>query len=264
MLLNITPDHLDRYDSLEHYASTKARVFAGLSEDGLALVSHDDPWTDRLAPTGCTVTRIGAPDGPRVEGPGAGRTLHLPDDVTLPRDVLRLPGRHNAINAVFAATAARHLGVTIEQCRDGLAAFEGLPHRMVFVRELDGVAYYNDSKATNVASALASLGGLDREFVLIAGGLAKGDDLAPLAELLSRRAKGLVVIGDAADQFAALGEGCVPTERAPDLADAVRRARALARPGQAVVLAPACASFDQFDSYAHRGNVFTEAVLALA
>lgn len=262
MLLNITPDHLDRYDSLEDYARTKAQIFAGLGESDLALMLDEDEWTDRLAPTGCMLVRVGAPKGPRVEGPGAGRTLHLAAD-TLPRDVLRLPGRHNAINAVFAATAARHLGVTLDQVRDGLAAFEGLPHRMVFVRELDGVAYYNDSKATNVASALASLGGLDRDFVLIAGGMAKGDDLAPLGELLARRAKGLVVIGDAAEQFAALGEGTIPTERAPDLVDAVRRARTLAGPGQAVVLAPACASFDQFDSYAHRGNVFTDAVLAL-
>jgi len=263
MLLNITPDHLDRYDSFEHYARTKGRIFAGLGSDDLALVLDDDPWTDRLAPTHCKLARIGAPRGPRVEGPGAGQTLHL-SDAAVPRDVLRLPGRHNAVNAVFAATAARHLGVTIEQCRSGLAAFEGLPHRMVLVRELDGVTYYNDSKATNVASALASLGGLDRQFVLIAGGKAKGDDLTPLGELLARRAKGLVVIGEAAEQFAALGEGTIPTERAPDLADAVRRARGLASPGQAVVLAPACASFDQFDSYAHRGRVFAEAVLALA
>jgi UDP-N-acetylmuramoylalanine--D-glutamate ligase len=134
---------------------------------------------------------------------------------------------------------------------------------MVLVRELQGVTYYNDSKATNVASALAGLGGLDRPFVLIAGGLSKGDDLDPLRALLAARGRGLVAVGQSAEQFAALAEGVVPVVRAGLMDDAVSKARSLARAGEAVVLAPACASFDQYRSYAQRGEAFTAAVLAL-
>jgi len=264
MVLNVSPDHLDRYASLEDYALTKGRIFNGLVDDGLALLSADDPWTARLSPTEAPVARLNGASGARVAGPGEGTTLELTDGESIDRGALRLGGRHNAVNALFAVTAARHLGVSLAHCTQGLAAFEGLPHRMVRVRELDGVVYYNDSKATNVASALASLGGLDRPFVLIAGGKAKGDDLQPLAALLKARGRGLVTIGEASNAFAALGRGAVPTAEATDLVAAVSMARKMAPAGAAVVLAPACASFDQFDSFAHRGRVFTDAVLALA
>ena len=261
MVLNVTPDHLDRYSSLEDYALTKARIFAGLGEGDLALLLADDPWTQALAPS-TGVTRLVGKEGARVEGEGP-QTQLVFDAGSLPRSTLRVPGRHNAVNAVFAVSAALHLGVPLARCAAGLTAFETLPHRMVHVRDLDGIAYYNDSKATNVASALASLGGLDRPFVLIAGGKAKGDDLAPLRALLAARAKGLVTIGEAGPSFAALGQGVVPTASASDLPGAVALARSMASPGHAVVLAPACASFDQFKSYAHRGEVFSAAVLAL-
>ncbi|HET6582760.1 MAG TPA: cyanophycin synthetase, partial [Nannocystaceae bacterium] len=180
------------------------------------------------------------------------------------RALLRLPGRHNSSNALFALAAARHLGVDGEACRRGLASFSGLPHRMVLVRELDGVRWYDDSKATNVASALASLGGLAEKFVLIAGGRGKGDDLEPLGQLVRARARGLVTIGETAEQFHALARGAVPAVIAGELAKAVEIARVMAQPGDAVVLAPCCASYDQFRSYAHRGEVFTAAVNALS
>jgi UDP-N-acetylmuramoylalanine--D-glutamate ligase len=245
MVLNVTPDHLDRYASMEDYARTKARVFAGLVEGGLALLDADDDWTPTIAPPGATLV-------------GGELGFGLP-----------LPGRHNEKNAMFAVAAARHLGVSEAQCRDALATFEGLPHRMAFVRELDGVRWYNDSKATNVASALASVGGLHERFVLIAGGLAKGDDLRPLCEVVRTRGRGLVAIGDAAPQFLALAQGAGrgrPRPRAihaRSMAEAVAAARALARPGDVVVLAPACASFDQYRNFAERGEAFTTAVLAL-
>ncbi|MEM6989267.1 MAG: UDP-N-acetylmuramoyl-L-alanine--D-glutamate ligase [Myxococcota bacterium] len=264
MVLNVTPDHLDRYTSMAHYAETKGRIFAGLGESDLALLLADDDWTARLRPRHARVRLIGDAAGPHVEGEGEGTRLHVADGESMPRAAVRLPGRHNAVNAVFAVCAARHLGVSLASCEAALQAFQGLPHRMVHVRDLDGVAYYNDSKATNVASALASLGGLDRRFVLIAGGKAKGDDLAPLSRLVAARAVGLVTIGEAGPTFAALGRGTVATSEAPSLTEAVTVARAMAKPGDAVVLAPACASFDQFKSYAHRGEVFTSAVLALA
>ena len=262
MVLNVTPDHLDRYDSYEHYAMTKARVFANLAPDGLALLDADDEWTPRFREHAGEALRLVGSDFARIVGDGPGDTLEVDAEV-YPRAELRLPGRHNSKNALFAIAAARHLGVSPEHVRDGLRTFEGLPHRMVFVRELGGVKYYNDSKATNVASAMASLGGLRERFVLIAGGLAKGDDLGPLGDLLRAQGRGLVAVGDSAAQFEALAEGHVPHARAETMAEAVAAAKGFAEPGDLVILAPACASFDQYRSYAERGERFTQAVLAL-
>ena len=266
MVLNVTPDHLDRYPHMQAYAATKARVFSGLTAGDLALLDAEDEWAAHIAPTsGPRVAFVGRDEDANLHGTGSGDALILAGDPPYPREDLRLAGRHNARNALFALLAARHLGVSPQTCRAGLASFEGLPHRMAFVRELEGVRWYNDSKATNVASALASLGGLDEAFVLIAVGKAKGDDLSPLGELVSRRARGLVAIGEAASGFAALGrEAGVPTTTASSMAEAVQAARTLARPGDAIVLAPACASFDQYRSYAHRGEMFTAAVHELS
>ena len=263
MILNISPDHLDRYDSYEHYARTKGRIFAGLGETGLALLDADDEWTERLQPSDARVRRVGEAGVAVLDGEGDAQQLVIGDE-RYDRSSLRISGGHNARNALFALLAARELGVSPEACRRGLAEFGGLPHRMVRVRDLDDVAYYNDSKATNVASALAGLGGLDRPFVLIAGGLSKGDDLKPLGDLIAARGRGLVVIGTSADQFAALGEGVVDVAHAGAMDDAVEKARAMAKPGEAVVLAPACASFDQYESYAQRGDMFVAAVMALS
>ncbi len=267
MIINVTPDHLDRYASMEAYARTKARVFEGLGAEGLAILDADDAWTERLRPAGGDGGPVVALVGDRavaaVVGEGAEPALVLRGEERYPRSSLKIAGGHNARNALFALLAARHLGVSVDDCLRGLRAFEGLPHRMVHVRELDGVAYYDDSKATNVVSALAGLAGMDRPFVLIAGGLSKGDDLAPLRELLARHGRGLVAVGSSAEQFAAMAQGVVPVVHAGLMDDAVVKARALARPGEAVVLAPCCASFDQYKSYAHRGDMFAEAVRGL-
>lgn len=264
MIINVTPDHLDRYASMEAYARTKARVFEGLGADGLAILDAGDEWTERLSPTGsAAVALVGDASVAAVEGEGAAQALVLHGHERYPRSNLRIAGGHNARNALFALLAARHLGVSPEDCLRGLQEFGGLPHRMVWVRELEGVAYYNDSKATNVVSALAGLAGLDRPFVLIAGGLSKGDELGPLRELLARKGRGLVVVGQSAEQFAAMAEGVVPVVHAGLMDDAVAKARALAKPGEAVVLAPCCASFDQYKSYAHRGDMFADAVRGL-
>lgn len=258
MVLNISPDHLDRYDSYEHYARTKGRIFAGLGSNGLALLDADDAWTDRLRPTDVPTRLVGSPGVATLDGSSLRVGEHRYD-----RNALKIAGGHNARNALFALLAAEHLGVTPADCARGLGEFGGLPHRMVFVRSLRDIEYFNDSKATNVASAVAGLGGMQRPFVLIAGGLSKGDDLMPLRELLADNGRGLVVVGDSADRFAELADGVVPVVRAGLMDDAVAKATALAQPGQAVVLAPACASFDQYKSYAQRGERFTEAVLAL-
>lgn len=265
MVLNITPDHLDRYPTLDDYAATKARVFTGLHAGGLALLDAGDGWTGFLR------ARVGAgrlvlvddPGGARVVGPGPGDSLVLPGGDSFPRRALPIPGRHNSKNALFALLAARHLGVDPAACLRGLEGFHGLPHRMTFVRERAGVRFYDDSKATNVASVLASLDGFDRPFVLIAGGRAKGDDLAPLRELLRRSGRALVAIGESADSFHALADGVVPAHRASTMAEAVEVAAALAGSGDAVVLSPACASYDWFKNYGERGDTFARLVRAL-
>ena len=264
MVLNLTPDHLDRYPTLADYAATKARVFAGLAPTGLALLDAGDPWTPYFCaqvPRGKT-SLVDAEA--RIDGPGPGHALVLPSGESFPRDVLQLAGRHNSKNALFALLAARHLGVPHEACLAGLARFRGLPHRMVHIRDLAEVAYYDDSKATNVASVLASLDGFDRPVVLIAGGRPKGDDLAPLRALLARGGRGLVAIGESTKQFFAVGDGVVPTLRATTMPAAVAAARSLAQPGDAVVLSPACASYDWFKNYGERGDVFAALVRALA
>jgi UDP-N-acetylmuramoylalanine--D-glutamate ligase len=262
MVLNVTPDHLDRYDSFEHYARTKGTVFANMAPGGLALLDADDALTPTYRPlAGDTLGLVGS-DAVRIEGDGPGDALWV-DGHRFDRAALQLPGRHNAKNALFAIAAALHLGVEAHTIREALPSFEGLPHRMVFVRTLDGVKYFNDSKATNVASAMASLGGLRERFVLIAGGRSKGDDLAPLGALLQAQARALVVVGEAADRFAALAGDSLPCARAETMAEAVAEARALAQAGDLVLLAPACSSFDQYRSYAQRGERFTEAVFAL-
>jgi len=260
ILLNVTPDHIDRYASMSEYAATKARIFGGLGPGDLALLLDGDPWTEALLPSGPRTERVGRAGCASL---GPNESLLVGDDPPIPRDALRLAGTHNAVNALFAIRAARHLGVSQAQCLAGLAAFDGLPHRMQRVRELRGVTYYNDSKATNAVSAIAGLQGLPAPFVLIAGGQSKGDDLGPLGDLLRQRARAVIGIGTSATTFAALASPDVPGHLAPDLPAAVRLAQELALPGDLVVLSPACASFDQFRSYAHRGEVFAASVMAL-
>jgi len=267
MILNLTPDHLDRYATIDDYAATKARALTGLGPDSLALFDAGDPWTPFFrarVPAGRTVlVDASGPDTATIQGPGPGDTLVLQGGETYPRAALRLAGRHNSKNALFALAAARKLGAAPEACLAGLERFVGLPHRMVHVRDLAGVAYYDDSKATNVASVLASLDGFERPFVLIAGGRAKGDDLSPLRDLLARQGRALVAIGESSEQFFALADGVVPGARASNMSEAVARARDLARPGDAVVLSPACASYDWFKNYGERGDVFAACVHAL-
>lgn len=263
ILLNVAPDHLGRYESMEHYADTKAAVFAGLGADGLALLDADDAYTPRLRPEGAAhVALVGGqdPHAPRVTED----RIWLGDGASIERASLRVAGRHNAKNALFAALAARHVGVSLEDCRVALAAFEGLPHRMRRIDEIDGVAYYDDSKATNVSAVLASLDGFPVRFVLIAGGQPKGEDLDPLGTLLRRGGRGLVALGEARDDVAAVAPEGLPVAIATDMAHAVEQAAAMAEPGDAVVLSPACASWDMFDDFAHRGRAFAEAVAARA
>ena len=267
MILNLTPDHLDRYEGMEDYGQTKARIFTGLGSDGLALLDADSEWTPKLAPPDaqCQVRLVGSQDGPHLIGERLSSRLWVDGDGgEWARSDLPLPGRHNAKNALLALAAARHVGLTPAACLDGIKTFEGLPHRMRRVDERGGIVFFDDSKATNVAAVLASLDGFERRFVLIAGGRAKGDDLAPLQGLLAANGRGLVAIGEARDQFEALGRGVVPTAVAETMEQAVRLAADMAESGDAVVLSPACASWDMYSSYAERGRDFARAIEMLA
>jgi UDP-N-acetylmuramoylalanine--D-glutamate ligase len=264
MILNVTPDHLDRYTSIDEYAATKTRIFDGVAAHSLALLSANDPFTPALlerVPAVCQTQLVDGPVPPRLDAEG---TLELREGEPYSRELLPLAGRHNAINALFALAAARHVGVSREVCERALAKFQPLPHRMNPVADRHGVRWYDDSKATNVASVLAGLDGFERPFVLICGGRAKqGDDPGALCEVLGELGRGLVAIGESAEAFLEIADGLVPCAHAKDMHEAVRIADMMARPGDAVLLSPACASWDMYRNFAHRGEVFAAAVAAL-
>jgi UDP-N-acetylmuramoylalanine--D-glutamate ligase len=266
VLLNVTDDHLDRYDSLADYAAAKGRLFATQHEGDFALAPGNDQlaWSlARLSPG--KLLAFGGGDGEvRREGDVLVDSV---SGLTVPIAELGIRGEHNIGNAAAAALAARLAGVAPEVIGSVLRSFKGLPHRMQHVALLQGVDYYDDSKATNVGAAVAALCGFARakvKVVLIAGGKDKGGSYAPLREVLERTGAGLVLIGEASELIARAFEGTsLPIARASSMDEAVRAAHRLARWGEAVVLAPACASFDMFRSYSHRGDVFRDAVLAL-
>jgi UDP-N-acetylmuramoylalanine--D-glutamate ligase len=266
-LLNVTEDHLDRYPSFAAYAAAKARLFACQRPGDSAVIPADDALVRKLAAaSSASLHEFGGSAGAvRVE---QGVLTDSQTGPLLPVSALRISGAHNIANACAAALCARLAGVAKEHIVAVLGEFSGLPHRMVRVAEIDGVVYYDDSKATNVGASVAALDGLAgsvERVVLIAGGKDKGGDYAPLRQRLERSGRAVVLIGEARPIIArALAGAAYPVETAESLEDAVVRARALAQPGDAVLLAPACASFDMFRSYAQRGDVFQAAVRELA
>jgi UDP-N-acetylmuramoylalanine--D-glutamate ligase len=253
ILSNVSPDHLARYASMQDYARTKARVFAGLGEAGLALLDGEDPWTEQLTPAGRS-EQLGDAEL-RIEGDALLVAGHA-----FSRTKLGAAGRHNAKNALFALRAALELGATPEACTAGLSSFEGLAHRMSFVRTHADVHYYDDSKATNVASVLAGLRGFDRPFVLIAGGQLKGEELTPLIDLVEQEGLALVALGEGKNALAESAGERIRCVLVDDMQQAVDRARAIAKPGQAVVLSPAGASWDMYANFGARGDHFASIV----
>jgi UDP-N-acetylmuramoylalanine--D-glutamate ligase len=266
LLLNVTDDHLDRHGSLEAYAALKARVFQNQTPGDFAVVPAGDALCERLAAAGrARVLRFGAP-GSEAFAEGDELVVRAPGtaELRLPRSLLRIRGAHNVDNALAALLAARLLDLPPLAMTTTFQSFTGLPHRMQLVGEVRGVEFYDDSKATNVGAALRAIEGLERRGVLIAGGREKGGSYAPLREAIRRRITRLVVIGEArAAMRAELGD-LVPFEEAATLEQAVRRAAETAEPGQAVLLAPACSSWDMFRDYVERGNRFAATVGELA
>jgi UDP-N-acetylmuramoylalanine--D-glutamate ligase len=275
LILNITPDHLDRYHSMEEYAEAKFRIFANQGPGDAFVGNLDDP----------IVAAAPGEDGNRIKTrtywfagePHRNTTLYLRNGSTIvyapptgdprPIDVMAvgeipLLGRHNVENAMGAMLVGLVAGLPIDAIRAGVRAFRPLGHRLEPVAELEGAQYVDDSKATNPGAVIAALRAFDRPVVLIAGGKAKGTDFAEMGKVVSSRAKAVVLIGEAAGEIAAVVKRA-KVEHASSMQDAVARARDLAAPGDIVLLSPGCASFDMFQSAEHRGEMFVEAVRAL-
>lgn len=260
-LLNLSPDHLDRHGDLAAYLAAKRRIFRNQTADDVAVLNADEP---EVAATPVPGRRwLFSSRNPSAEG----TVLGVEEIAALGAALVeaRLTGPHNLENAMAAALLARALGAPAAGIAPALASFRGLPHRVERVAEVGGVAYFDDSKGTNVAATARSLEGFaDRSVHLILGGRNKGADFAYLAEVVARKAKRIYLIGESAAALEAALGTVVPYERSETLAAAVAGAAALARAGEVVLLSPACASFDQFRDYVDRGEQFARRARALA
>jgi UDP-N-acetylmuramoylalanine--D-glutamate ligase len=265
--LNLTPDHLDRHASLENYARAKARLFENQTERDAAVLNADDAAVAQRAPARPELYWFS-----RAKRVANGAFLH-DDHIVFRRDGTEVPlltreeiglrGAHNLENVLAAAAAAFLAGVEPAAIAAAVRTFPGVEHRLEFVAEIGGVRFFNDSKATNVDATAKALDAFPRDLLVILGGKDKDSDYAPLREPLRQRARLVLLIGAAADKIEAHLGAAVPVVRAGTLERAVEIAFREARPGDTVLLAPACASFDQFEDYEHRGRAFKQVVRAL-
>lgn len=265
--LNLTPDHLDRHKTMQEYAAMKRRLFEGQARDHTGIFFLDDPFlVARSHGLACKVTgfsrepRRVPPDGVVIHD----RELELRGNGTGYRlGNQRLFGEHNAENAAAAVCAVLAAGMDPALIQAGLDSYPGLPHRLEPVRELEGVRFINDSKGTNVEATAKSLTSFDVPVILLAGGRGKGTNYRPLRPAVSKGVKHLILLGEEQENLAGELEGCAEIHRVESMDAAVELAWKLAEPGDVVLLSPACASFDMFDDYAHRGRAFSELVHAL-
>ncbi|MBM4195978.1 MAG: UDP-N-acetylmuramoyl-L-alanine--D-glutamate ligase [Gammaproteobacteria bacterium] len=265
VVLNVAADHLDKHGTMAAYTAAKARIYARAA---VAIVNRDERSLVSLVPRGSKVVEFGL-DTPRgghygVRGQGPGALLVRGDEPLLAVGELGTTGRHNVSNALAAAALAHSLGAPDSACVAALRAFRGLPHRMQTVAVTDGVTWMDDSKATNVAAAVTSVGSTEGPLILIGGGDGKGQTFEDLATALRGRNAAVILIGRDREMMATALAAVATVELVASLPAAVRRARALAQPGTTVLLAPACSSLDMFRSYEHRGQVFASAVLEAA
>ncbi|MBX3208287.1 MAG: UDP-N-acetylmuramoyl-L-alanine--D-glutamate ligase [Labilithrix sp.] len=260
VLLNVSPDHLDRYDSEAAYADAKGNAFVRQTADDVAVVpANDDVCLAQARRGRARVVTFG--EGGDVS---VGADAIVDGEVSHPRATLSLQGGHNALNVAAALAAVRPFGVAPEVVREVLTTFAGLPHRMAFVRERSRVRFYDDSKGTNVGATVTAVRGIREEkVVLIAGGRDKGGSYEPLVAALRERGRAVVVIGEAKDLIRDAVGDALPVRAASSMAEAVAVAAELARPGDAVLLSPACSSFDMFRDYKARGDAFVRAVTEL-
>jgi UDP-N-acetylmuramoylalanine--D-glutamate ligase len=260
VFLNLTPDHLDRHHTMEVYSKAKARIFENQAEEDFAVLNADDPATTPLVPTRPHVYWFSrmqrAAQGAFLRGDDLVFRDEGKEEVVLKREEVRLPGAHNLENVLAAIAASRIAGVSARAVAEGVRSFAGVEHRLEFVAEVNGVRYFNDSKATNVDATLKALDSFPGRILVILGGKDKGGDYTALQATLRERAILALLIGAAADKIGNQIDGSVAIENAGTLERAVETGSQAARAGDIVLLAPACASFDQFENYEHRGRVF--------
>jgi UDP-N-acetylmuramoylalanine--D-glutamate ligase len=265
-ILNITPDHLDRYKNYEAYIQSKFRIVENQKGHDVFVYNHDDETVRNFSDT-VTVRTLGfslkeeLKQGAYLQGEDIVLRIGREKEVLMNRNEIGIPGPHNLMNAMAAALMARAMSVEFDAIRETLREFKGVEHRIEFVRELNGVKYYNDSKATNVDSMYYALGSFKEPIVLIAGGKDKGNDYTQVKSLVEEHVKAIVTVGKGAEKIEKFFKGMKPIHSAGmSMEEAVRLACTAAAPGDVVLLSPACASFDMFDNYEHRGRVFKELV----
>ena len=269
IILNITPDHLDRYPSFEDYARCKARILANQTEEDFAILSDDEEIVRKLASrTRAQIVsfsckhQLGAVvwlGGNRIMARMSGVRQEL-----LSLDDVRIRGPHNAANVLAAAACALILGVELGNLRLAIREFKGLEHRLETVASIEGKEFVNDSKATNVDAVVKSLQTFSQPIILVAGGRDKGSDYTPLLPLIKKKVKGLILIGEAKGKIRQALPGFEPVQEARSMDDAVRLAALQGQPGDVILLSPACASYDMFCNFEERGKAFKEAVRRLA
>ena len=264
LFLNLTPDHLDRHRSMEIYGAAKARIFENQTEEDVAILNADDPAVTSYAPARPRLYWFS-----RKQRVAQGAYLHGDDivfrdegsqETILTRGEIPLVGAHNLENVLAAVVATRLAGATAPSVAKGIRSFPGVEHRLEFVAEINAVRYYNDSKATNVDATLKALDAFPGRILIVLGGKDKGSDYTVLQKPLREKAILALLIGAASETIEKQISGSVAIERAGTLEQAVEIASRAARPGDVVLLAPACASFDQFEDYEHRGRVFKDLV----
>jgi len=269
LLLNLSPDHLDRYPDFSAYVRAKARIFETQQEEDFAILNGDDEFCLSLSPHIKAQRVLFRRKGPVDEGcflngrevlfRWRGQTTQI-----CPSSEIGIKGVHNLENAMAACAAASLLGLAPGVLKKALREFSGLEHRLELVLEKEGVQFVNDSKGTNVGAAIKSLESYDAPIILIGGGKDKGSDFSPLAEVARGRVKALILMGEAMEKMKAALKGVAPILEAKEMGEAVRRANSIAKRGDVVLLSPACASFDMFANFEERGRVFKEEVRRLA
>jgi UDP-N-acetylmuramoylalanine--D-glutamate ligase len=264
VLLNLTPDHLDRHKTFSAYAAAKARIFENQTEEDAAIINLDDTGSRGIAPSRPEVLwftrKTNVEQGAFVKNGKIAFRRNGQEEEILNCDEIPLPGAHNLENVLAATIAARLAGAQPAEIAKAIRSFAGVEHRIEFVTETGGVRYYNDSKATNVDATLKALEAFPGRIIVILGGKDKDSDYTQLRSALREKAVLALLIGSAADKIAEQIEGSVAIGRSGTLENAVAFAAQAAHNGDIVLLAPACASFDQFQNYEHRGRVFKELV----
>jgi len=264
VVLNVSPDHMDRYADVNAYAMSKQVIYENASH---AVINRDDDYVRKMLnhqqnAIGFTLKKPTAGDFGLCEKDGK-QYLCVGDEMLLSTADLKIRGQHNYANALAALALGSSIGLPMQAMLDAVKEFPGLEHRTQWVAKINDVNWFNDSKGTNVGATLAAIDGLPGKHVLIAGGQGKGADFLPLRNIAEQRLRAVVLIGEDAEKIAQAIDQLVPVKTAGDMNDAVQLASGLAQPGDNVLLSPACASFDMFQGFAHRGEAFMKAVEAL-